>query len=177
MNSICYVIIPDEDYNNNLEGYIKDILSKYYLELEIEPYKEFKSEEDTYRMAKLRGFEKDLKSYGEYLKENESDAGIENGLLYYISTYNTAWRWDRYSISDINKYGSDLLKEPPYSIVTLDGVWQSMKDFNYLPVLDFDNDFKLHKDNIKPKEKWEQLYNSLCEENLERHFLILNIHS
>ena len=34
MHSTCYVIVPEDDYPNNIDQYLKKVLAKYYTELE-----------------------------------------------------------------------------------------------------------------------------------------------
>lgn len=177
MHSVCYVIVPKEKYSN-YEKYLKDTLAKYYSELEVEPYKEFSTKEETYIEAEKEGFGKDLKSFEKYLKENKSYYdGIENGLLYELTTWNSNGRWDAYSIQDITKLGRDLFDATPFSVVTLDGIWHSELDMGYLPILDFENNFQLHEKNVEPQKQWIEFYQKICKENLEQHFIILDIHS
>lgn len=34
MHSTCYVIVPEDDYPNNVDQYLKKVLAQYYTELE-----------------------------------------------------------------------------------------------------------------------------------------------
>lgn len=176
MHSVCYVIVPESAFSCNCEEYIKSTLANYDSELEVEPYKEFYSKEKTEQYAKKTGIGMDLKLLEEYLKEKDPEAGIENGLIYVMSTYNKSGKWDAYTITDTTKLGKDLLKQPPFSLVTTDGVWHSMFDVSYKPLLDWEGGC-VHAKNIEAVRLWEEFYAKVCQENQEQHFVILDIHS
>ncbi len=177
MRSTCYVILPKGISENDIKEFIRNQISKYNINLEVEPYIEFCDLEVTLRTAEIQGFPNDLDGYAEHLKNTVNDAGIENGLLYYIMTYNNLGQWDYYTISDC--VDGATIEHPPHSVVTLDGVWHSIGDveFGYKPNLDWKNNFEIHDENIEPAKKWDEFFSKILEECKEHQFAILSIHS
>jgi hypothetical protein len=162
--------LNDEEVNN----YVRNQISKYYSELEVEPYKSFFTKDKTLKISKSRGFAR-LADFEEFLENHNDNDGIENGLYYWITTYNTQGRWDSFRIDGIKK-ACDLANALPYSVVTLDGVWHSEMDFGHKPILDFEVD-NLHPDNIKPEEKWKKYLEDFFKEHSDYYLAILHVHS
>lgn len=175
MRSTCFVVLPKGILEENIEEFVAGQIKKYDSNLEVEPYIEFCDIEQTLRTSEIQGFGGDLDGYAEYLKNNYNDAGIENGLLYYVLTYNTLEQWDSYSIRECKE--ALEIETAPYSVVTLDGVWHSVEDFGYNPVLDFDCNFEIHEENLESRRKWCEFFSKILEECRECRFAILNIHS
>ncbi|WP_146259668.1 hypothetical protein [Paenibacillus dendritiformis] len=65
----------------------------------------------------------------------------------------------------------------PYSVVTPDGTWHSEGDYGYKAILDFNNRFKQHPDNIEPRKKWIEYLDSFFREYEGKNFAILFVHS
>lgn len=178
MKSYCYVVLPmdvslDDD---SVRAFVKKQIYKYYIELEVEPYKRFFSEKETSEIAKRKGF-KNIRRFKKYLDENGENEGIENGLYYWITTWNPQGEWDYYQVEDYRKC-HELNGYPlPSSVVTLDGVWHSDIKYGYKPILDFKLG-KQHPDNIEPENRWKEylddhFYNIYNDNNIA----ILYIHS
>ncbi|OAS21555.1 hypothetical protein A8708_16615 [Paenibacillus oryzisoli] len=178
VKSICYVVLPDNlflDDNNMVYTFVKNHIINYYSELEVEPYKKFFSEKETLEIAKRKGFS-NLSDFEEYLENNKNDDGIENGLYFWNTTFNEQGRWDGFRLDGL-KIGYDLMNEVPYSVVTPDGNWHSERDYGYKPILDFNNGFKQHSDNIEPRKKWIEYLDSFYREYKGKNFAILFVHS
>lgn len=178
MKSICYVVLPDDLLTNDKTVYdfLKNHIAVYNSELEVEPYKRFFSKEETVEIAKRKGFHH-LVEFEEYLKDHGDDEGIENGLYFWITTFNLQGRWDSYRLEGVEK-GFDLMnKVLPYSVVTPDGMWHSEQDFGYKPILDFENQFKQHPDNIEPEKKWMEFMGSFFQEYRSKKLAVLQVHS
>lgn len=176
INSYCYVVLPDNTTFNEAEvfNYVRNLVLKYYSELEVEPYKRYFTSDETLEISKRRGFAK-LDDFEEYLKTHNDDDGIENGLYYWITTYNEQGRWDRIRLDGIKK-AYDLADDSPYSVVTPDGVWHSQMDFGYRPVLDFKLG-SLHPDNFEADEKWKKYLNGFFKEYSDCYLAIIYVHS
>ena len=176
MHSICYVVLPHGlTLNNNfVYKFVRNQISKYYSQLEVSPYKSYFSKERTLEIAKSKGFSR-LDEFEEYLKIHNDEDGIENGLYYWITTYNTQGRWDAIRLDGIAKV-SDIMNQLPYSVVTPDGVWHSECDFGYRPILDF-NIGGQHPDNIESEKKWKCFLSDFYVEYAERYLAIIDIHS
>lgn len=178
MKSICYVVLPDDLLKNDKTVYdfLKNHIAIYNSELEAEPYKQFFSKEETLEIAKRNGFHH-LDEFEEHLKVHGKDEGIENGLYFWITTFNLQGRWDSYRLDGIEK-GSDLMKEVlPYSVVTPDGIWHSEEDCGYKPVLDFENQFNQHPNNIEPEKKWMEFLEGFFQEYRSKNMAVLQVHS
>lgn len=176
MMSYCYVILPLQTDLNDISKIVKELIGKYYSEREVSPFKEFYSENYTYDRAEYFGFGGDLASFAKYLERNEQGYGIENGLLYMVSTYNPDSKWDYFIVEECKK-GYELKDEPPYSIVTSDGEWFSATDYDYKPILDFENNTKLHSGNINANDKWNLFLNEIFTQYQNNDFVVLMIHS
>lgn len=177
MKSICYVVLPDNLLldENTVYSFVRNHIKKYYSELEVESYKRFFSDKETLEIAKRQGFN-NLFEFEEYLKDHKNEDGIENGLYYWITTYNLQGRWDAFILDDIKK-GYDLKNEVlPSSVVTPDGIWHSDMDYGIKPLLDFEYG-KQHPDNIEPAKKWRDYMDSFFRKNSNKNFAILHVKS
>ncbi len=178
MHSICYVVLPDNLTLNDTEVYtfIRNHIMKYYSELEVEPYKKFFSEKETLEISKKKGFD-NLVDFEEYLQKHNNDDGIENGLYYWITTYNLRGRWDYFGLDGV-KLGYELQNdELPYSVVTPDGVWHSERDFGYKPILDFENNFKIHPLNEEPERMWKCYLLDFFTKYHDFYLAVIDVHS
>ncbi|MDR1689615.1 MAG: hypothetical protein LBS21_13545 [Clostridiales bacterium] len=182
MHSICCVVLPD---NLNLSedsvySFLRSQIGKYDKKIEVEPYKKFFTYEETLFAAKNHGFNNmsELEDYysKEHLNNSKLDEGIENGLFYWISTYNMQGRWDYFNELEIKKV-CDLESDfASFSVVTLDGVWHSETDYGYKPILDFELG-KQHPDNVEPCKKWLEFWDSFTNENKDKNIVVMNVHS
>ena len=64
-----------------------------------------------FRDCKKKGIYR-LDDFEEYLKTHSDNDGMENGLYYWITTFNTQGRWDRFRLDDV-KNSSSLKDELP----------------------------------------------------------------
>ncbi|WP_310602878.1 hypothetical protein [Anaerosporobacter sp.] len=109
MKSICYAVLPDSLILDNdiVYAFVKNHIAKYYSELEVEPYKEYFSEKRTWEIARENGFNS-LIDFEEHLKTHKDEDGIENGLYYWSSNFNTQGRWDGIRLDGIKKCSNYL---------------------------------------------------------------------
>lgn len=178
IKSLCYVVLPDNLLTNEktIYAFLESHIAVYNSELEVEPYQQFFSKEETVEIAKQKGFHH-LVEFQEYLKVHGKDEGIENGLYFWITTFNLQGRWDGYHLKGVEK-GFDLMNGVlPYSVVTPDGKWHSEADFRYKPILDFENHFNRHPDNIEPEKKWREFLEGFFQEYRSKNMAVLQVHS
>ena len=176
MKSICYVVLPDNLPLNDDDVYkfVRKHILKYYSELEIEPYKKFFTEKETLDIAKRKGFYS-VADFEKHLIMHNDDDGIENGLYYWITTYNYQGRRDSIRLDGIMQ-GHQLEKFEPYSIVTPDGVWHSAMDYGYIPKLDFESGGQ-HPDNIESGNKWRSYLKDFFDQYKNKNLAIIHVHS
>lgn len=177
MKSICYVILPEDLLldHNTVYSFVRNHIDKYYSQLEVEPYKHFFTDKETIEIAKRQGFN-NLIDFKEHLENKKNDDGIENGLYYWITTFNEQGRWDAFRLDDIKK-GYELINDDlPFSVVTPNGIWHSAEDYGVKPILDFQHG-KQHPDNIEPAKKWIDYIDSFFREYNDKNFAILFIKS
>ncbi len=176
MKSYCYVVLPNDSRLNNEEvyDYVRNKISRYNTEFEVEPYKKYFSKVETLEISKRRGFY-ELKDFEGYLKTHNDDDGIENGLYYWITTYNANGRWDSIRLDGIKK-ACELANDLPYSVVTPDGVWHSEMDYGYKPIIDFKQG-NLHPDNIEPNRKWKEYLVGFFNEYCDYSLAVIFVHS
>jgi hypothetical protein len=176
VKSICYVVLPDNFSFNDaaVNDFVLNQIRKYFSELEIEPYKKYFSKEETLDIAYRHGFSK-LADFEEHLKTNDNNDGIENGLYYWITTYNTQGHWDYFRLDGVQK-AYKLENELPYSVVTPDGVWHSEQDYGYKPILDYETG-EVNKDNNGPENQWKSYLDNFFSQYRESNLAIIYVHS
>jgi hypothetical protein len=138
MHSYCYVVLPkgytlDDD---PVRDFVRKQMAPYYIELEVEPYRQYFSESETLVIAERKG-SRNLMKFGKYLDKHGDEEGVENGRYYWITTFNPQGYWDYYSIDEIVSC-REAFHRLPTSMVGLDGIWHCDYDFGYAPILDFD---------------------------------------
>lgn len=164
MKSYCYVILPSgTDVTGNLYDIVKQQIIKYYQEREVEPYKHFYTKKYTHSQANRFGFD-NSDDFNNYLQQNEEGYGIENGLLYMITTYNPDSKWDYFFVEEVKK-GSELQNDPPYSIVTPGKEWFSLWDYEN----------KYDKDTAG--KQWRLFLNDVFKEYVDNDFVVILVHS
>jgi len=194
MKSSCAVILPLNIKNEDVRDFIENQIRRYNInyngnadEYDIEDYMDYDIDDEYFEYIKKHGnISKD--DYMEIMQEQYSNGGDKiqkdkNGRLYVIvdSPIN-CWRWDYYIFQDTIKNFSEIEFGEIYSLVTLDGKWHSMRDYDYRPILDFKNYYELkineiHKDNIEPLEEWRLFFEPLQIEFADYRCAVISVHS
>lgn len=195
MHSFSIVILPANVIS--IREFIKQILAPFYMELEVEPYKEFFTKEYTYDVARQRGAGTNLELIDEILREKEKDMGVENGLIYWMTTYNPNSKWDYWKIGgnydkaiyelktslNLKQIGNDedicnntcpvsLIPKDciPYSIVTPNGDWYSEADYGWKMM-------NSKEENEKALIEWKKKVKYLFEKYWDSLAVGLDVHS
>ena len=194
MKSSCAVILPLNIKNEDVKDFIENQIRRYNInyngnadEYDIEDYMDYDIDDEYFEYIKKHGnISRD--DYMEIMQEQYSNGGDKiqkdkNDRLYAIvdSPIN-CWRWDYYIFQDTIKNFSEIEFGEIYSLVTLDGKWHSMRDYDYRPILDFKNYYELkineiHKDNIEPLEEWRLFFEPLQIEFADYRCAIISVHS
>jgi len=194
MKSSCAVILPLNIKNEDVKDFIENQIRRYNInyngnadEYDIEDYMDYDIDDEYFEYIKKHGnISKD--DYMEIMQEQYSNGGDKiqkdkNGRLYAIvdSPIN-CWRWDYYIFQDTIKNFSEIEFGEIYSLVTLDGKWHSMRDYDYRPILDFKNYYelkinKIHQDNIEPLEEWRLFFEPLQIEFADYRCAVISVHS
>lgn len=160
MKSICYIVLPQAlslDHDS-VYHFVEAQLRKYHIDYEVEPYKMFFSEEETYAIAKRKGYDS-VADFKAALDIKSDDDGIEDNRYYWIMTQNPQGYWDYFILEEIRPCHELLNESVPYSVVDTDGIWHSERAYGYKPILDFKlND--QHPDNVKVEREWKKFLDS-----------------
>lgn len=170
MKFTAHVLLPKE--TENVEEYLKKILYRYYIEREVEPYKT-KYKEPIEQMLVRR------KITFEELQLNccKCDEWIEDGYVWYISTWNREGNWDYYWLEEVKLF--QAIDYVPSAFVDIDGEWHDDFDFGYKMKLDkytFD-DAIIHPDNVEAMKKFETMLKPLKEKFSAYRIAVLRMHS
>ncbi|MEM6400480.1 MAG: hypothetical protein AAF757_09600 [Cyanobacteria bacterium P01_D01_bin.116] len=140
----------------NIEKKVAELLNPYYLELEVEPYKEYLNKEkfqaeieyiSTFSKEEIEKLAVEYEFSGENLIEDlakinldwyeEDIAGVDEHGEYQITTYNPQSKWDWYRFIKAEPREDeppinypcrvkDLPKVVPYALITPDGKWYEL---------------------------------------------------
>lgn len=89
------------------------------------------------------------------------DEWIEDGAIYFMSTYNKIARWDWYQLKECVLFGE--IKYPPASFIDLDGNWYDIEDYGYKMILNDYGKGIVHPDNVKAVQKFGTVYHEFQE--------------
>ena len=197
MHTTVFVLLPPA--TSDIVGATTRLLSPYYSELELVPYKRRFDESQVNWWKQKFGRSETAALADELKKQLKSEFGVDEQGLYETSTFNESGRWDSWGPQKyfeknpevVDRWGKDLgrsissvskLRETdiPYSIVTPDGQWHSLQwTFGYNPGLDYtpETGIRRHPQNVEPQLKWEEHARGLFAEHHDHIVFVLDCHS